>query len=174
MDLKNPAGIYEAPSRYNREEFQAKVKEIEAFPDALKKTVMSLSSSQLNTLTLPGNWTVAQVVHHLADSHMNALIRLKLALTEDKPVIKPYDESAWARLADGKSTDLSSSISILQGVHHRMATVFREMDEASAHRTFRHPEMNREVPAFEIAYSYGWHGRHHLAHIELLRRDRGW
>ena len=174
MDLKNPAGIYESPPGYDSQRLAEEIEEIRNFPQSLEKTISGLSEQQLNTLTLPGNWTVAQVVHHLADSHMNAFIRLKLALTEDNPVIKPYPASLWANLVDGKDAIVQPSLEILRGVHRRMDQVLQTLDATLGARTFVHPEMHRKIPVFEIPALYSWHGRHHLAHIQLLKEDRGW
>ena len=172
--LQNPAGEYSPPEEYSPEIFLEQTRQIAAFPTVLKAELEGLSPEQILTHTLPGNWTVAQVVHHLADSHMNALIRLKLALTEDNPQIKPYAESLWAELADGTSADLDPSFRILEGVHHRFAEVLESVNASSAEKTYLHPELHRKVPVYEIAALYSWHGKHHMAHIRLLRESRGW
>ena len=174
MDLKNPAGPYQAPENYDPNLVQSQSREIQGFPELLNRTLDGLNDAQISTKTLPGNWTVAQVVHHLADSHMNALIRLKLALTMDNPSIMPYPEWLWADLADGHLPDISPSLDILKGVHARFHLVLDDLDEEAAHKTYYHSELKRKVPVFEIPALYSWHGKHHLVHIDLLKKDRGW
>ncbi len=174
MDLKNPAGPYQAPEKFDAKLVKEQTASIEEFPTKLKQCISGFSQEQLGTRTLPGNWTVAQVIHHLADSHMNALLRLKLALTEDNPGIKPYPEWLWAELVDGKDLDIAPSMEILGGIHRRFSQVLYNVDESAAHRTYFHSEMERKVPVYEIPALYSWHGLHHLAHIELLKKDRGW
>ncbi|HBS06004.1 MAG TPA: putative metal-dependent hydrolase [Leptospiraceae bacterium] len=174
MDLKNPAGEYEKPAAFDANLVNRQSRQIAEFPEKLECCISGFNQDQMSTLTLPGKWTVAQVVHHLADSHMNALLRLKLALTEDNPSIKPYPEWLWAELADGINPDVGPSLEILRGIHRRFSQVLDSVDETSASRTYYHSELQRKVPVYEIPALYSWHGMHHLAHIELLKKDRGW
>lgn len=151
------------------------IREIEEFPGLLKSTLSRLDESQMREKTLPGNWTVAQVVHHIADSHMNAFIRLKLALTEQTPSIKPYDEAAWALLPDADHrTAVALSVAILEGLHARWASLLYSLDDSAWQRAYFHPEQKKEVKLSEYAASYAWHGKNHLAHIHELMTARGW
>jgi len=139
----------------------------------LRAAVAGLDNRQLDTPYRPGGWTVRQVVHHVADSHMNGLIRTKLALTESAPTIKPYDENAWAQLADAR-LPIDVSLPIIDGVHTRWVTVLRSLSPEQLQRTFVHPEHGR---AMTIAYQvqhYAWHCRHHVGHITALRKREGW
>ena len=146
---------------------------IEALPDRLGEAVHALTDAQLDTAYRPGGWTVRQVVHHLADSHLNGFMRVKLALTEDTPAIKPYDEAAWARLADSRLA-IAPSLSILEGLHARWAALYRSLDEGDFARTFYHPERNEQLSLERHLHIYAWHSRHHVAHITALRERQGW
>ncbi len=117
---------------------------------------------------------MAQVIHHLADSHMNAYIRTKLALTEEFPVIKPYLEEKWAELTNGKNSSVMESIKILEGVHQRWYTLSISLDEFNIRKEYYHPENQKKVEVAEVVPLYVWHGRYHLGHIELLKKDKGW
>jgi len=121
-----------------------------------------------------GGWTLRQVVHHCADSHMNAFCRFKLAMTEEKPVIKPYEEARWAALADSKNLPVDASLAILKGLHERWTVLMKSLREAERHRTFIHPEHGREISLQETIGLYAWHGEHHLAHITSLKKARNW
>jgi len=135
--------------------------------------VAGLDAQQLNTPYRDGGWTVRQVVHHVPESHMHAYIRFKLALTEDNPVIKPYDEAAWAKLPDVAHTPIETSLTMLDALHERWARMLRAMDEADWKRTFRHPELGPVKLEGNLAL-YAWHGKHHTAHITKLRERNGW
>lgn len=132
-----------------------------------------LTSEQLDTPYRPDGWTVRQVVHHVPESHMNAYIRFKLALTEDEPTIKPYDEVAWAKLPDVESTPIEVSLTMLDALHDRWVRVLKEMRDADFARTFRHPHLGLVRLEGNLAL-YAWHGKHHLAHITSLRDRKGW
>lgn len=142
-------------------------------PERLKAAVSGLSDAQLDTPYREGGWTVRQVVHHLADSHANSVIRFKLALTEDWPTIKPYDEAAWAKLPDSKSLPIESSMTFIEGMHERWVALLEAMTEADFERGFVHPEHGRQSLATALAI-YAWHSRHHVAHITGLRARNGW
>ena len=162
-----PIGKHIRLGKYVAEEVAKGIRDLEAFPALLRNKVSGLSEADLERKYRPGGWTVRQVVHHVADSHMNSYTRFKLALTEDRPVIKPYFEERWAELADGKSGDLGVSLSLIDGLHARLVALLRSLDEAALTRTFFHPETGRDVFLFDNVGVYSWHGRHHLAHIDL-------
>jgi uncharacterized damage-inducible protein DinB len=149
------------------------IDEIAAAPAALRKAVEGLTEAQLDTPYRPGGWSVRQVAHHVPDSHMNAYVRFKLAVTEDSPTIKPYDEAAWAELADVKTVPVATSLALLDAVHERWVAFLRSLGEADWARTFRHPELG-VVPLEKNLALYAWHGRHHVAHVTALRERIGW
>jgi uncharacterized damage-inducible protein DinB len=142
-------------------------------PTRLRAAVEKLSPEQLDTPYRPDGWTVRQVVHHLPDSHLNAYTRLKLALTEEEPTIKPYDEGRWAELADARRAPIEVSLSLFEALHHRWVLLLRGLPAADFARTFRHPELGVFTIDKQLAL-YEWHGRHHVAHITTLRERMGW
>ena len=148
------------------------IQEITAAPAALRKAVAGLTPAQLDTRYRDGGWTVRQVVHHLADSHMNSFVRFKLALTEDTPQIKPYSQDAWVTLADAQG-DIGTSLSILEGLHARWTALLLSMKPEDFSRTFMHPE-NGPTTLDRAMQIYCWHGKHHTAHITTLRGRQGW
>lgn len=147
---------------------------IAAAPARLRAAVEGLGESQLDTPYRDGGWTVRQVVHHVPDSHMNALLRFKHALTEDNPPIKAYDEAAWAELPDVAATPIEVSLTLVEGIHARWVALMAGMRSADFGRAYFHPEKNRLVPLDEAVGMYAWHGQHHVAHITTLRTRRGW
>ncbi|MBL7933646.1 MAG: putative metal-dependent hydrolase [Bacteroidia bacterium] len=171
--LKYPVGRFKVPGSYTKDQLNGYITILEMFPEKLFSTVEKLNSEQLNTPYRPGGWTVIQVVNHCADSHMNAIIRVKAALTEDRPTIKPYLQDLWANLADG-SMPIQSSISILRGVHSRWTTVLKSLNEEQWLRGFIHPEKGKELSLKEATASYSWHCEHHLAHVVNLIKRMGW
>ena len=142
-------------------------------PKRLCAAVSGLSNAQLDTPYRDGGWTVRQVVHHISDSHANSIIRFKLALTEDWPTIKPYDEKAWAELPDSKSLPLDSSLGVITGMHERWVALLEAMSEADFQRGYVHPERGKQDLATALAI-YAWHCRHHTAHITALRARNNW
>ncbi|WP_404332134.1 YfiT family bacillithiol transferase [Mesobacillus maritimus] len=148
------------------------IKEIEEAPSLLRKSVKDLSDQQIDTPYRPGGWTIRQVIHHLADSHMNSFIRMKLALTEENPTIKPYFEEKWAELPDS-SQPVEVSLSLLEGLHGRWVYLLRSLQPADLEKTFYHPESGPVTIAMNINL-YAWHSRHHLAHITGLRKRMKW
>ncbi|PYR62116.1 MAG: putative metal-dependent hydrolase [Acidobacteria bacterium] len=130
-------------------------------------------TSQFDTPYRPDGWTVRQVVHHVPDSHLNAYCRFKLALTEDNPRIKPYDEAAWAKLADTERTPVETSLALLDSLHQRWVTLLESMKPEEFARTLQHPEAG-EMTLDKVLQLYTWHGRHHVAHITSLRQREGW
>lgn len=132
-----------------------------------------LTDAQLDTAYRPGGWTVGQVVHHLADSHMNSLIRLKLTLTEDMPTIKPFEEDLWAHLAD-MAMPIAPALDIIKGLHQKLPLLVRALSPDQWQRRYYHPGYRKEVPLYEFISLYAWHGDHHLAHITSLRERENW
>jgi hypothetical protein len=171
--LKYPVGRFSAPSHYTNDLLSGFISVLEHFPEKLRQEVGSLTQEQLNTPYRPGGWTVIQVVNHCADSHMNALIRVKLALTENTPTILPYKQELWAELADGK-LPAEAALQTLQGLHARWVIVLRSLNEKQWNRGFIHPEKGKELSMKEATASYAWHSEHHLAHITRLKKRMGW
>jgi len=149
------------------------IAEMEAAPGLLRQAVDHLDDRQLDTPYRPGGWTVRQVVHHVPDSHMNSYMRFRLALTEDEPTIKPYDEALWASLHDASTMPPAPSLQLLENLHNRWVVLLRSMTDADFERTFRHPELGAVRLDTNLAL-YAWHGRHHTAHITRLRQRMGW
>jgi hypothetical protein len=173
-DLRYPIGQFryqEEPDQYRRERW---IEEIAAAPANLRAVVAGLSPHQLDTPYRDKGWTVRQVVHHLPDSHLNAYTRIKLALTEDVPVIKPYEEARWAELPDGRTAPIELSLNLLESLHHRWVLLLRQLTPADFRRRFVHPAHGRPIELQETLGLYAWHGRHHVAHIASLRRRMGW
>ena len=171
-DLRFPIGRFSAPASSLPGIRAAHIQTLRGLPEHLHEAVSGLSDSQLDTPYRDGGWTVRQVVHHVPDSHANCYVRFKLALTEDWPTIKPYDEAAWARLADS-SLPVDVSLSMLASMHGRWVALLESMNEAEFHKGYMHPEQGRQNLANVLAM-YDWHSRHHLAHITSLRARQGW
>jgi hypothetical protein len=172
--LKYPIGHFVKPTEWSKESFDNYCDSLARFPEKLKSEVAALSEDQLNTIYRPGGWTIRQVVHHCADSHSNGIIRLKLALTEETPTIKPYREELWAELADSKTMDIEPSLSSLTAVHLRWTTILNSLPLDAMSRKFIHPQYHEECSVFEHSALYAWHGNHHLAHITSLKNRMGW
>lgn len=147
---------------------------IEAFPATLRSTVAGMTDAQLDTAYRPGGWTVRQLVHHLADSHAQTIIRFKLALTEEQPVIKPYKEALWAEHVDARTMSVDPSLWIVTGVHARWVGLMRGMSDADFERAFVHPEQGRSITLAEALELYVWHCGHHLAHVTGLKKRENW
>ncbi len=159
--LKFPIGPFKGQENYSELELKGFIQTIKAFPDKLQSAITGLDDTQLQTPYRPEGWTVIQLVNHCADSHINALIRVKLALTEENPVIKPYLQDRWVQLPDG-SMEPAAALMILKGVHHRWATILQHLTESSWERGFFHPEKNKMLSLKEASASYAWHCEHHL------------
>ena len=159
--FQRPAGPLDAASR------RTLVDEIERMPEIFRGIVSTLSETQLDTPYRPGGWTVRQVVHHVPDSHMNAYIRFKLAVTEDLPTIKPYAEDRWAELADGRAAPVGLSLDLLEAVHKRWIAFLRSLPEQEFGKSYNHPEMGPVSLDAALAL-YAWHGKHHTAHVQLV------
>jgi hypothetical protein len=173
-DLRYPIGPFQLnDDDLTDAEREQLIEQIARTPSLLKEAVAGLTDEQLDTPYRPGGWTVRQVIHHVPDSHLNSYIRFKLALTEDAPTIKPYDEAQWAALSDSKQTPIEVSLAMLDALHERWVILLRSLSAEDFKRAFRHPErglisLNRNVAL------YAWHGRHHVAHITSLRDRMNW
>jgi hypothetical protein len=172
-DLRYPLGKFAYEGSLSDAQKQKCLADLEQAPANLRAAVEGLSNSQLETPYRPEGWTVRQVVHHVPDSHLNAYIRFKLALTEDEPTIKPYAEDRWAQLADTKTTPIEVSLTMLDSLHARWVQLLSSLQSKDWQRTFRHPEMGVMNLEKTLAL-YSWHSRHHVAHITSLRERSGW
>ena len=159
---------------YSEKEKEARLADILFLPKMLEYAVLNLNEAQLQTPYREGGWTVNQLVHHVADSHMNAFIRCKLALTEEKPTSKPYDQDAWVSREDVSQVPVNISITLLHALHHRWYELLKSLTEQEWKRTVYHPEQQREISIWNILLIYAWHGKHHAAHITNLREQMGW
>jgi len=171
-DLSFPVGRFDRHAAITPDMRGRAIDTIAGLPAAMRAAVNGLSDAQLDTPYRPGGWTVRQVVHHVADSHMNGYIRAKLALTEDTPTIKPYDQDTWASLPDVR-LPIDVSLGLLDGLHHRWTTIWRAVTPAQFGRTFLHPEIGALTLDAHLQL-YAWHSRHHVAHITGLRTRESW
>ena len=172
MDVRYPIGSFQYDGEMDMEVVNKWVKEIEELPRMLQDAVKDLDEEQLDTPYRLDGWTIRQVIHHLADSHMHAYIRLKLALTEESPVVKTYDETKWAEMADYQFP-VEGSLLLLKGLHKRWAELLRTLSQSEMEKTFTHPELG-VVLIYKNIGMYAWHGKHHLAHITSLLEQKGW
>ena len=172
-ELQYPIGEYDWPSGVSSEEVGTWIEEIKSTPTRLREAVSGLDDAQLDTRYRPKGWTLRQVVHHLADSHMNSYIRFKLALTEDSPEIRPYHEERWAELPEAKSGDVEISLQLLDAIHARWGIVLEGMGDSELARTLRHPDLGELRLDVNIGL-YAWHGNHHIAHILTTRERESW
>src|SRR5438270_9890962 len=172
-DLQYPIGKFQKKESISASERSAMIDEISRTPAKLRAAVKGLSAAQLATPYRPDGWTVLQLVHHVADSHANAYIRFKLALTENEPTIKTYDEKKWAELEDSRTTPVEVSLSMTDAVHHRWNVLMRAAKPQDFARTLRHPEMG-PMNLDALLQLYYWHGQHHVAHVTRLRERNGW
>jgi hypothetical protein len=172
-DLRYPVGRFRPHTSPDRSHRSAAIADIAELPQKMRAAVAGLDDRQLDTPYRPDGWTVRQLVHHVADSHMNALIRLKLALSEASPTIKPYDENAWAVLADAR-LPIELSLAILDGVHGRWDALNAALTEADYGRLWTHPEHGKTFTIDWLLQTYGWHSRHHVAHVTALRARQNW
>jgi len=173
-DLRFPVGKFAAPAAWSAADAAAWRRDLAEFPGWIRAAVDGLTDEQLDTPYRDGGWTVRQVVHHLADSHLNAYCRFRLALTEDAPTIKPYLEARWAELPDARALPTEPSLEILDGLHTRWVALIDTLTPDDWQRTFVHPEHGRSLTLWQTAALYAWHCRHHVAHVTALRSARGW
>ena len=171
--LKYPIGRYQAEENIDKAAINNFIKEIELLPERLAEAVKGLTLNQLQTPYRPDGWSVQQVVHHIADSHLNAYIRFKLALTEDKPIIKPYDENLWAELPDTKLVDINVSLTLIDSLHKRWTTLLKQLSKKELDKEYLHPESGMKNVRETISL-YAWHSNHHLAHITSLKKRMNW
>jgi hypothetical protein len=172
-DLRYPIGPFRFDGETSADRRRQWLGEIAAAPALLRAAVTGLTSDQLDTPYREKGWTVRQVVHHLPDSHLNAYTRIKLALTEDQPTIKPYEEARWAELPDSRG-DIEPSLILLESLHQRWLMLLRHLSADDFDRGFRHPQHGRIMSLNEVLAMYAWHGRHHVAHITSLRQRMVW
>jgi uncharacterized damage-inducible protein DinB len=172
-DLRFPIGDFRAPASTTEAERAALIGQIEAAPARLREAVLGLGQEQLETPYRPGGWTVRQVVHHVPDSHLNSYMRFRLALTEDEPTIKSYQEDRWAELPDARTAPPEVSLDLLEALHRRWTRLLRSLTPPDWERSYRHPELGLMSLERTLAL-YAWHGRHHVAHVTSLRDRMGW
>jgi uncharacterized damage-inducible protein DinB len=172
-DLSYPIGRFTYAGESTEEERRAFVDRIQEAPARLRAAVAGLTAEQLDTPYRPGGWTVRQVVHHVPDSHMNSYCRFRLALTEDNPAIKGYDQERWAEFPDSRTAPVEVSLALLESLHERWVLLLRSMTSPDFARGFQHPELGPVTLDRNLAL-YAWHGDHHVAHIEALRTRMGW
>ncbi|MCM3127444.1 YfiT family bacillithiol transferase [Paenibacillus provencensis] len=172
-DLRYPIGleVEDTPNNDNRRIWMDNIKK---HPARLQDAVADLSNEQLATPYRPEGWTINQVVHHVADSHMNSFIRFKLALTENEPAIRPYEETLWAETTDVSDVPISASLSIIEGLHSRWTALLESMSPEQYDRTFYHPGLQKSLTLGECLRLYSWHSLHHTAHITSLRERMNW
>ncbi len=170
--LKYPTGKFVPASGFSAEVVKQHIAEMERLPADLEALVKGLSSKELLYGYRPGSWNIKQIVHHIADSHLNFHTRLRLTLTEEKPTIKPYDENAWAKLVDGNNDDLTSSLAIVKGVHARAVELLKTLNEKDFAREYYHPENKKDWTLFWLLGLYAWHGKHHLEQIKVALKHK--
>ncbi len=171
-DLRYPIGPFDFKQTASMDRVRPAIDEIAACPAALRSAVRGLDEPKLDTPYRDGGWTVRQVVHHVPESHMNAYVRIKLGLTEDRPTIKPYNEAEWSKLPDAKGP-IGPSLALLDPLHDRWVRLLKLLDDDAFRRTIVHPE-NGEMSLGLVVLHYAWHGKHHTAHITSLRSRMGW
>lgn len=171
--LRYPIGRLQKQSEYSAAERRELIDRLAAQPAKLRAALHGLTDAQLDAPYRPGGWTIRQVVHHMADSHINAYIRVKLGITETKPTVKPYDQDAWVQLADIAGTSPDVSLAILDGVHARLVAVLRSLSDEQFRRVLHHPE-NGDMTIDDVLAMYAWHGDHHIGHVTGARERAGW
>jgi hypothetical protein len=170
--LKYPVGRYKRPNEFSLEATRKHIEVIEQFPALLTAEVASLSDAELKWIYRPEGWNIRQLVHHVADSHMNAFVRFKLSLTEETPTIKPYMEAKWATLPDVLTVPINTSLGIISGMHTRWAALLKTLSEQEWKTGYNHPEQKRTVALYDATAMYAWHCDHHLAHVRLAMKNK--
>jgi uncharacterized damage-inducible protein DinB len=173
MDPRYPIGKFEMPEKITPGMRADAIRDISAVPEKMRAAVKGLNDAQLDTPYRDGGWTVRQVVHHVPDSHMNAYIRFRLALTETRPTIKPYEESAWAKLEDAAHAPVEVSLRLLESLHERWVRLLHSVKTEEFARTLVHPDFGVKTMDW-LLFLYSWHGKHHTAHITELRKAKAW
>ena len=173
MDLRYPIGKYE-PQPFSDKQKREWLQDIQFLPGMLESAIENLDEKQLNTPYREGGWKIKQLVHHVADSHVNAYVRFRLGLTEDAPKIKTYQEKLWATLPDSETVPPNISLTLLHALHARWYETIKDLSEQEWQRTIFHPELQREVTLWHLLGMYAWHGRHHVAHITTARENYNW
>lgn len=171
--LRFPIGEFQKPDAISSEMITSWIADIERFPKAIEEVTRNLSTEQLLWQYRPNGWNIKQVVHHCADSHMNSIIRFKLALTEDSPTIRPYYEDRWATLIDGNDDNLEDTLNLLKGLHAKLGKLLRHISEDELSREFVHPEHGKRFRLDETIGTYAWHSNHHLAHVKQAIKYQG-
>lgn len=173
MDPRYPIGKYE-PQPFSEKQKQEWLNDIKFFPQTLENSILNLDEAQLNTSYRDGGWKVKQLIHHVADSHINAYCRFKLGLTEENASIRPYEEKLWAELNDIDLVPVNISLTLLHALHARFHATLRDLKDEDWQRTVIHPEHKKTMTLWYLLGMYAWHGKHHVAHITTLRDNRGW
>ncbi|HLE33119.1 MAG TPA: putative metal-dependent hydrolase [Bacteroidota bacterium] len=172
-DLRYPIGPFRPKPTITEQERKEMIRQIAETPALLRKEIAGLDEAQLDTPYRPGGWTVRQVVHHLPDSHLNSYVRFKLALTENEPTIRPYEEHLWAELPEARTGPVNLSLELLEALHKRWVIVLESMTPNDFAKNLVHPE-NGKMNLDRLLQLYAWHGRHHVAHIAHLKKRMGW
>jgi uncharacterized damage-inducible protein DinB len=173
LDLRYPIGKYE-PQPFSHKLRDAWLNDIKYLPQAVESVILNLDKAQIHTPYREGGWTVQQLIHHIADSHINAYCRFKLCLTEINPTIRTYEEKRWAELDDVKDVPVNVSITLLYSLHTRWYEAIRNLHDEAWQRTVFHPEQEKQLTLWHLLGMYAWHGRHHVAHINALRERNKW
>jgi hypothetical protein len=171
---KHPIGLYIKPETITKDTIEIYISSISSLPGKLRKAIAHLSDEQLDTSYRPGGWTIRQLVHHLADAHINGYIRFKLALTEENPNIKPYNENKWSELIDARTLPIEPSLKLIDGLHNRWTVLLNSMTIEDFKKTYYHPEHGKKLNLDEVLGEYAWHSDHHLAQITELKKRKGW
>lgn len=171
--LQYPVGRFHFEGPSSEKQRRLWIDEIAHTPGKFRSAVAGLPDNQLDTPYRPGGWTVRQVVHHVADSHINSYVRFRLALTETEPTIRPYEQERWAELEDARHAPVEESLILIEALHGRWTRLLRSLNDEAWKRTFRHPDLGIMGLEKNLAL-YAWHGRHHVAHITALRQRLGW
>jgi hypothetical protein len=172
-DLRYPIGKFQYAGSASDSDIRTWIDQIAELPSKMRDAVAGLSAEQLDTPYRPGGWTVRQVIHHVPDSHINSYVRFRLALTEDEPIIKPYEENRWAELPDARTAPVELSLDLLEMLHRRWTLLLNDLGKAELAKSFRHPELGLVTLERNVAL-YAWHGRHHMAHITELKKRMEW
>ena len=173
-NLRFPIGDFIMPDTIDKARIRSEIAGIRRFPELLEKAVSTLNKDQLLTPYRPGGWNILQLVHHVSDSHINAYCRVKLALTEVHPTIRPYDQDAWSETAEANSPDLNDSLMLIRHLHAKWSKLLDSLSEQQYERTLYHPESKLDIKVYQLLSNYHWHGEHHLKHILNLKESMHW